>query len=414
MRWITGLIGTLFGGLRLILGAQSTDPQSTAMERPATVNFDTAMAVSAFWASARLIAETVGSLPLTVHSEGDATMAPLPNHWLAKLLRNPHPWYTQQEFLEFRALCLAVHGNAYAVIHKRGDGLPIMLEPLMPAQMEVRVLSGGRRIYAYYDQVSGVVRLYDAALIWHCRLFGNGAVGLSPLSHAANTLGIAIASESRVSATMRNGAKPTGMLTLDKPLSPKQRDELRNSFKLLAEGNNDSLVVLEAGMKYTQVSMSPQDIELLASRRFSVEDICRFMGVPSVLVNDTSSSTVWGSGIDSIIRGWYTLGLRPYLVRIAQTGEKALVTATERERVQIYFDLDELLRGDPTSRATIAQTSINAGILTINEGRRMERRGPIKDGDVTLVNSTLTPLNRAINPPEPKAPTNPTAKPEKQ
>lgn len=411
-RWLAGFISSRFGGLRLIAGSQSSDPSSRAVELPACVNFDTAMAVSAFWASARLISETVGSTPSSMHKADDPAVA-LPNHAVAKLLKNPHPRYTEQEFMEFRALCLAVHGNAYAVKHFNGAGDVIQLEPLMPAQVEVRLLNDGTRIFVHYDQVNGVTRVYADESIWHSRLFGNGLIGLSPLAHAANSLGIAIASENRVAATMLNGAKPSGILMIDKILTEPQRDQIRASFKTLAEGNKDSLVVLEAGMKYEAVSMTPQDIELLESRRFSAEDIARFMGVPSVLINDTGASTVWGSGIESIIRGWYTLGLRPYFVRIAQTGQKALLKPGEN--AAIHFDMDELLAGDPKARAEIAQSKIQSGALTINESRRLDRRPPVKGGDTTLVNSTLTPLDRAINPPEPKFPTNPAAgsKPEK-
>lgn len=412
-RWLAGLISSRFGGLRLIAGSQSGDPHSRAIELPACTNFDTAMAVSAFWASARLIAETVGSTPTSMHQADDPSVA-LPKHPIAKLLKNPHPRYTEQEFMEFRALCLAVHGNAYAVKHFNGAGDVIQLEPLMPAQTEVRLLNDGSRVFVYYDQVSGATRIYADSTIWHTRLFGNGMIGLSPLAHAANSLGIAIASENRVAATMLNGAKPTGILMIDKVLNQAQRDQIRASFKTLAEGNKDSLVVLEAGMKYEAVSMTPQDIELLSSRRYSAEDIARFMGVPSVLINDTASSTVWGSGIESIIRGWYTLGLRPYFVRIAQTGQKSLLKPGEN--ASIYFDMDELLRADPTSRATIDQTRVNSGTLTINEARRANRAASVKGGDTVLVNSTLQPLDRALNPPEPKFPSNPAAgsKPEKQ
>lgn len=398
-QWLSGLFSTFLGGLRLYAGSQTSDPRFRAVDLPKRVTFDTAMAQSGFWACVRLISETVGALPVSIHDAKDPAIS-RDDHWLAALLRAPHPRYTTQEFMEFRGMCLAVHGNAYAVKHLRGNGTVAQLEPLMPAQMEVRVLNDGTRIYVYYDAVTGAIRVYDESNIWHTRLFGNGMIGLSPLAFAASALGIAQASENRVAATMLNGAKPTGILMMDKVLNPAQRDQIRASFKALAEGNQDSLIVLEAGMKYEAVSMSPQDIELLASRRFSTEDIARFMGVPSVLINDTASSTVWGSGIDSIIRGWHSLGLRPYLTRIAQTGQQQLLNpARASDAVAIHFDMDALISGDPAATATKDQTEINAGVLTINEARAKRRRAPVKGGDIPLVNSTLQPLTRAINPP---------------
>lgn len=399
MRWISGFLSTMFGGLRQIAGIQTSDPRGRTGVRPAAhVNFDTAMQVSAFWACARLIAETVGGLPPKVYAKGDTNMQPLTDHWLAQLLDRPHPEWTTQELFEFRALCLSTNGNAYSHIIRRGDGQPKALEQLMPAQMEVRLETDGRRRYFYQDQKNGSRREINPADMWHARLFGNGLIGMAPLSFAAHAAGIAIAMENRVSATMLNGAKPTGVLMADKVLNDKQREQFRTAFKSLAEGNEDSLIVLEAGLKYQQVSMSPQDIELLTSRKFQTEDIARFMGVPSILINDASASSVWGTGIDAIIRGWYGLGLRPYIIREQQTCQRALLgpNPSKANNVEVCFDLDALLMGDPEKRATANQQRVNSAQMTPNEARATERRPALPGGDTLLVNSTLIPLATAL------------------
>jgi hypothetical protein len=198
-----------------------------------------------------------------------------------------------------------------------------------------------------------------------------------------------------VSQVFLNGAKPAGILMYDKILTPTQRQGIRDSFKDLVEGNDDSLLVLEAGMKFEPISMSPQDIELLASRRFQIEDVARFMGVPSVLVNDTASSTTWGSGIEQIIAGWYKLGLKPYLTRIEQSIAVNLLTPEERALYEVEIDFDALLRADPAARFAGYQSAINAGVLTPNEAREREGLAPAEGGERLLVNGTMVPIDQA-------------------
>ncbi|HSW33432.1 MAG TPA: phage portal protein [Steroidobacteraceae bacterium] len=381
-------------GPRDIRGTQYPIPLKASQTAAADVDFDTSMQVSAFWACVRLITDTCASLPLEFYNRGNGAAATPNDLWLARLFSGRiNRFQNRHEFFATMALNLCVHGNCYARITRGDDGRIISLLPLMAPQMEVRTLEDGSVAYLYYTDQGTVA--YAAESIWHVKLFGNNTIGLSPLGHARNSLAIAIASEKRVNQVFLNGAKPTGVLMYDKVLKAEQRDQIRQSFKDLAEGNNDSLIVLEAGMKYEQVSMSPQDIELLASRRFQIEDIARFMGVPSVLINDTAGSTTWGSGIQQIIAGWYKLGLRPYLERFETSIEVSLLTDEERMRWEPEFDFDELLRADFGARMEGYQKGINAGVITPNEARGEEGRLALPGGDQLLVNGNMMPADMA-------------------
>jgi HK97 family phage portal protein len=381
-------------GPRDVHGTQYPVPLSASQTPAADVNFDTAMQVSAFWACVRLISDTCASLPLEFYDRDSGASATRDDLWLARLFSGRvNRFQNRHEFFATQSLNLAVHGNSYARITRGPDGRIISLLPLMAPQMEVRTLEDGSVTYLYYTDKGTVA--YAAETIWHVKLFGNNTIGLSPLGHARSSLGIAIASEKRVSQVFLNGAKPTGVLMYDKVLKPDQRTQIRQSFKDLAEGNDDSLIVLEAGMKYEQVSMSPQDIELLASRRFQIEDIARFMGVPSVLINDTAGSTTWGSGIQQIIAGWYKLGLRPYLERFETSIEVSLLTDEERGRWEAEFDFDELLRADFGARMEGYQKGINAAVITPNEARAEEGRKALPGGDQLLVNGNMIPAGMA-------------------
>jgi HK97 family phage portal protein len=196
-----------------------------------------------------------------------------------------------------------------------------------------------------------------------------------------------------VTRIYNNGGKRSGVLTLDKLLKPEQREQLRENFSNLTTSTDDRLLVLEMGMRFDPISMSPQDIELLASRKFQLEEICRWFGVPSILVNDTSGSTAWGSGIEQLVQGFYKLNLRPYLERIEASIEANLFTEDEQKNYQAEFDFEGLLRSDLKSRLEGYRTAIAGSILTPNEVRRIEGWSEMAGGDNLLSQINMAPLN---------------------
>lgn len=390
MGWIR-TFWTALAGPRRLPGVQSPAPGAYPSAAAASVTFDTALTVSAWWAGVRLLCETVAGLPINMYRLGAAgRREPDTSHQLWQLLNlRPNRYQTRVEFVETLMLNLVTSGNAYVAVERAGNMI-VSLLPLMSAQMTTELMSDGSVVHRYETGTN--VRYYSADSIWHIKLFGNGVIGLSPLAHARQALGIALATENRVSAIHRNGGKPTGLLMIDKTLTPAQRATIRENLREMAEGNNDNLFVLEAGMKYEQVSMTPEDMELLASRRFQLEDVARFLGVPSVLINDTSGTTAWGSGIGQLIDGFYKLNLRPYLERIENSARVHLLPAPDRWKWEIEFDFDALLRMDQPKRFEGYQKGIGAGVLTPNEARGLEGWAPKPGGDSLLVQGAMVPL----------------------
>jgi HK97 family phage portal protein len=318
---------------------------------------------------------------------------------LAVLFNNkPNRYQNRVEFFETMAMQLALHGNAYALKSKSGTRI-VSLMPLMAVQMEVSLQTDGSVVYKYNDGVN--VSVYAEESIWHIKLMSNGIVGLSPLAYARNSIGVGIASENRVNALASNGFKPTGILTIDKLLKPEQREAIRKQFADLQEGSSDPLRVLEAGMNYQQVSMNPKDVQLLETRRFQIEDIARFFGVPSVLINDTSASTTWGSGIEQIVQGFYKLGLRPYLERFEASIQNSLLSVSDRRTYEFEFDFGALLRGDEQTRYATYKEAVLNGLKTVNECRQAEGLEPVDGGDVAYMQGQMTPLTVLANPIEP-------------
>lgn len=388
---MTAAIGNIFRRK----GTQSAAPSSYSAPSAAPVTLDSAMQVSAFWSCVRLIAETIGSLPFVMYERNGDVRTVAEDHPLSLLFGDRvNRYQSRQEFFETLALNLATSGNAYALIQRAGTKV-VGLLPLMSGQVEVKALDGGALAYCY--QEDGAVRVFAEDNIWHLKLFGNGVIGLSPLAYARNSVGMAIAGETRTGNLWRNGGKPTGVLMLDKILKPEQREQLRNEFKELREGESDRLMVLEAGAKYETISLSPQDMELLDSRRFQIEDIARFLGVPSVLINDTSATTVWGSGISQIVAGWYKLGLRPYLERFQTGARLKLLTPAERLKYEFEFDFRALLRIDPKDHMTTLVSGVSNGLLTRNEARLELGKPPMDGANELTAQVNLVPLDELAN-----------------
>ena len=379
MNFFTRIGSWMQEGLRRIVGVQYGIPSAYADTSASPVTFDSALQLSSVWACVKLISETVSSLPLTVYKLTPTGRKIDANHPLTLLFNGKvNRYQTKIEFFETVLLNLLTSGNSYCYIQKIGDRI-VGLLPLMSADMTATLLNDGSMVYEYATDTG--VNVYSESNIWHLKLMGNGVIGLSPLAYQRNTLGIAQAAESAVTNIYKNGAKPSGVLSMDKFLTQEQRDLVRSKFYNLSAGSEERLMVLEGGMKFDAISLSPQDIELLASRQFQISEICRWYGVPSVMINDTSSSTVWGSGIEQIVSGFYKLTLRPLMEKIEASILINLMNPNDAQRHEVEFDFNALTRSDLKTRFDSYRVGIYGGFMTPNEARRLEGMPDEEGGD---------------------------------
>lgn len=401
-------IRSWWGG-RQSSGTQITGPTGYGYASSVEVTEETALQVSAVWACVRLLSQTVASLPLLVYKKTDKGRELAPDHWFAQLMANkPNQYQTKYEFWEHQIANLALHGNLYA---KKGEraGRIISLLPLNPLQVETKLVGG--KVVHFFEQDGNVAAL-AAESVWHAKLNGDWIVGRSPLQFGRNLIGVAQAAEQAVSKIYTNGGKRSGVLSFDRLLTPEQRTQIRANFESLTTGTDDRLLVLEMGAKFDPISMSPQDIELLASRKFQIEEICRWFGVPSVLVNDTSGSTTWGSGIAELVTGFYKLNLRPYLEAIENSVTTHLFTDEDRKSYEVEFDFEGLLRASQKDRYAGYQTAIGSGLMTPNEARALEWLPAVEGGDQLLIQGAMVPVKDAGKQPVAPPASNPTQPPE--
>jgi HK97 family phage portal protein len=362
-----------------------------------TVNEHGAMQLSAFWACTRLISQTLATLPLGLFErDANGNKRAITQHDLYGLLHDsPNADQTAVEFWEGRGLGLCTAGNGYAEKMQRANGSLIALER-MPCDTAVRRLDNGALEYSFYDR--GKLEKLPESKVFHIRGFGDGDVGMSPVSYARQTLGIATATEKATGQTFGKGMRAKGFLTTPKRLDAEQRAQAqKNLVDPFLGPNGKTWGILEGGFDFKTVNITPHDAELILSRKFNVEDICRWLGVPPIMVGHSAEGqTMWGTGVASIMSAWLMTGLRPYLVRVEQAAKKRLLTPGERARgIFIEFNVEGLLRGDANVRGEFYNKLVQVGALTPNEARALENRSPLEGGDDLLINSTLIPLRLA-------------------
>lgn len=362
-----------------------------------SVTPDRAMQLAAVWACVRLISETVATMPLMLYkTDADGSRALAADEPLYSLIHDaPNADNTAVEFWEGVALALCLWGNAYAKKEMAG-GRVVSLTPLSADRMQVTRTQSGALEYRYSDKsIRGVFREDQ---IFHVRGFGgSGDVGLSPISFARQSLGTAMATDQFAGTMFANGARPSGLLTVEQILSPEQRKQLRENViePFVGSENAGGMMVLEAGLKFQPVTMTPEDSQFLQTRSFQIEEICRWFRVPPFMVGHTEKSTSWGTGLEQQLIAFLTFSLKPYLVRIEQAISRSLIRPEQRQALKPEFNVEGLLRTDSAARSQFYATMVSNGIMTVNEVRRLENRPPLPGGDVLRAQSQNVPLGQS-------------------
>lgn len=371
-------------------GKQSGTPDRVLVEGSAAVGADGAMQISTVWACVWLLSNIVASLPLFVYNNNGGKRELARTSLLYQILHDsPNSRMTPVEFWCAMLLNLLLRGNAYARIERHDSGEAYALWPMPADQVEMRILPDGKVIYLY--RIDNNVAVLDESSVLHIKEIGNGNIGLSRLDYMRSTVSESVNAQMSHSKLFAAGGKPTGLLMIDRVLKPEQRDAVRKNFVDMAEGTTSRLIVLEADMKYQQVNMSPEDQQLLETRRFTIEEMCRWFNMPPVLVAH-SNVTAWGSGIEQIIDGFYKFTVRPLLVRIEQAVTKRVATPAQRVRQTVEYSLDAIYRASLKDRIEIYAKSVQNGIKTRNECRQLENDPPIDGGDELTAQINLAPL----------------------
>jgi HK97 family phage portal protein len=352
------------------------------------VTGDTALQVSTVFACVRVLAETIGSLPLILYkkqSKGSKVRAT--EHPLYKILHDqPNSWQTSMDWRQMMGGHCALRGNGLAEIRPGPAGAVDQLLPLHPNRYKIEQRDDNE-IIARVTARNGTTRVLLQDQLFRLNgISGDGITGLSVLGMARRTFGLSLSAEMHNEAFFNRGAKPAGVLTHPGQLSPEARARLRMHWDAMTGGieNAGRTAVLEEGMTWQAVGMTSQDAEFLATRKWLVTDICRWFRMPPHMVQDLERATFTNIEHQSIDFVVHTL--RPWLVAWEQTITRDLIV--DQDKYVAEHNVEGLLRGDAVSRTTVYNSGLTNGWLTPNEVRELENRNPKEGGD-----ELRTPLN---------------------
>ncbi|GGI16430.1 phage portal protein [Oxalicibacterium faecigallinarum] len=386
-------VRTWFGGGAIAEreGDQARPPTTVLIPDTRSVGEDGALQIDTVWACIDRRASAIASLPFFVYEAMAGEKKLARNARLYQLLHDsPNARMTPFEFWRAMVMNHDLRGNAYARIQRDSADEPLALWPMPSSQVKSVVLPSGDMVYEY--RFGNDVAVLAADNVLHIKNLGNGTTGLDKLEFMRAGLDEVSKAQEAASRMFANGGKPSGVLMIDKVLKPDQRDAVRRNFEQMTEGPMHRLHVLEAGMEYEQISLSPEQIQLLQTRQYAVETICRWYDVPPVLIHH-SNVTAWGSGIEQIVNGFYTLSLRPLTINIEQAVQKRVLTSRQRARYKVEFSMDALLRANPKDRAEIHAKYSQNGIMTRAEIRQLEGLPHMAGTDELTAQSNLAPLH---------------------
>lgn len=370
-----------------------------------TVTERSAMQMTAVYSCVRILSEAVAGLPLHLYKYTDSGgKAMALDHPLYHLLHDePSPEMSSFVFRETLMTHLLLWGNAYAQIIRNGKNEIVALYPLMPNKMSVDRDETGRLYYTYYRGSDEAIKDKGSSVtlppseVLHIPGLGfDGLVGYSPIAMAKNAIGMAIACEEYGAKFFANGAAPGGVL--EHPGTIKDPQRVRESWQSTfgGSGNANKIAVLEEGMKYTPIGISPEQAQFLETRKFQINEIARIFRVPPHMVGDLEKSSFSNIEQQSLEFVKYTLD--PWVIRWEQSIQRSLLSADEKSRYFVKFNLEGLLRGDYQSRMNGYAIGRQNGWMSANDIRELENldRIPEEDGgDLYLINGNMLPLKNA-------------------
>lgn len=359
------------------------------------VDAEKALSLSAVFAAVALLSRVTGSLPLAVYRREGRAKEHATTHPAYRLLHtSPNPEMTASSFRRAMEWNRLLGGCGYAEVQWAGNGKPLALWPLeywrvkpqWGEDYQLRYLIDGSRLVEGEDMLAVPL------------ISGDGVVGRSFLDYALESIGLGIAAQECAARLFGNGAKPGGVLSHPQMVPEKTRGEMRRSWEERHGGPNRTgrTAILWGGWTYTpnDGTFAPEQSQLLESRRFTTEEVARWLGVPPHLLRDLQRSTF--NNIEQQNLDFLAYSLGPTLTDYEQEYDRKLLSPPD---VYSKHNVTGLLRGDAAARSSYYTQLFQIGVLSVNDIRDLEDRNPVEGGDVHFVPLALAPLPQVANPP---------------
>lgn len=370
----------------LVLGGNAADSG-------ANVNPTTAMRWSTVYACVKVLAESVGVLPLMLYRQLPRGREYLPTHYLQKLLRKPNDYQTGQEFWEMCVIALKLRGNFYAYVSRETTGRIQELLPYQPGACVPRLREDGEVTFLVTFP-DGTQDVLPASRVLHIKGPSmDGLVGMSDIEQARNAIGLGMSTEKHGAVLFKNGGRPQGVLSTDQVIKDVTYDRIKKEWAERHEGveNSHRTAILEAGLKYQPMTMNNSEAQFLETRKFQRAEICGIFRVPPHMIGDLERATF--TNIEHQGQEFVTYSLLSILTRIeSRVSEFLLGDAETHSDLFVKFDVREMMRGDMKARGQYFTQKVQAGAMSPNEWREEDGYNPRAGGDIYL-----TPTNMLIN-----------------
>ena len=359
---------------------------------------DRARTYSAVYRATALISQTIGWLPWSVLRD----MRQEWNHPVHYLLHSrPCKEMSAMCFKETMVRDALIWGNAYAEIEFSRNGMPRALWRLLPSRMQIFRSEETLDVYYRYFALDGRVFELPQSRIFHLKGLGDGLIGDSIVGYAAKSIAAGLASEDTNNKLMENQLVPSGIITHPGRLTPEAAERLKTQFakRYMGRENAGKPILMEEGMKFEPVTIRPEDAQFLESRRFGIEEIARWFGVPPHKLADMERATF--SNIEHQSLEFVTDALMPWVKKLEEEADYKLLSRRSAEGYEStdgYYtkiDVRGLLRGDNKSRMEYYKGGVTNGIFSINDCRAWEDLPPIEGGDEHFVQAQMIPVSAA-------------------
>lgn len=392
---LSGLVDRLSGILKLGTRTSVDSEPGSSNSAGEYIDDNTALALSAVWACVNLLAGTTATLPLMVYKPEGAGRVPAKDHPLYRILHDdPNADQTDVDFWEYSGAALELRGNAFAEKIRGSAGQLVGLEPIPPSIMSTRIREDGEIGYRW--TLDGKSHDKTSRDVLHIRGFGGGKLGgLSTLTYASETFGLSRSQNRTIGHLNRNSIRASGVYQTPTKLTRPQRQEIEDALakRMAGVANAGRPMVIGHDLKWQALTINPVDVELLASRGFSIEEICRFFGVPPFMIGHNEKNSGYPTSLESQLLLFEKFSLRRRLNRIEKALRKQLLTAEDIARgITIEFVMEGLLRADSETRAKFYTSGLQNGWMTINEVRAKENLPPVTGGDVPRMQMQNIPI----------------------
>lgn len=365
----------------------------TSSER---IDAETVKNCSTVFSCVRLLSDAIASLPLKLYSADDKQRTLAKDNPLYSVLSSaPCPWMDKFAYWKFNINCLLLRGMFASEIVRNSKGNVIQLNPINPANIrmdDIELNSLGELVFKVTLK-NGGTKTYTSSNLFFCYYETlDGIKPVSPLTFAAQTVGLAKNAEKYGIDTLRKGAVLPGYYTSDKALSDTAYARIKEDLGKHGIGDNSGRApLLEEGLKYNTVSMTAEDMQMLETRRYQKEEICGMFAVPPHMIGDVAQAKGW-STMEQSMTEFLQLSLMPLITRVENAASTRLIQ--KDPSLYVKFSVDGLLRGDLTARTNYYRNMAQNGAMSPNEIREKEEMNPIEGGDKYYIPANMTETNK--------------------